>query len=86
MVEGPAAGAAQPEPPGVADARKAPGGDDEFAWRACDAVGFFRTWEGKTQAERESLERMHLSSKNGRWMTKEGKDKTGAWRSRWRRD
>ncbi len=56
-MEGPAAGTAEPEPPGVADARKA----EEFAWRAMPA-GVFLTWVGKTPTECESLERMHLDS------------------------
>ena len=50
--------AAESEPPGAADAQKAPGGE-ELAGRATPA-GVFRTWVGKTSAECESLERMHL--------------------------
>ena len=57
--DGPEAGAAESEPPGAAGAQKAPGGDEELAGRATPA-GVFRTWVGKTPAERESLERIHL--------------------------
>ena len=53
------AGAAESEPPGAADAQKAPGGDEQLAGRATQA-GAFRTWVGKTLAECGSLERMHL--------------------------
>ena len=57
--EGPTGRTAEPEPPGVADAREAPGGDGEVVWRATPA-GVFRTWIGQTPAECESLEHMHL--------------------------